>query len=164
MTTKKTEDKNVLDSLLPIITNAVLDWKAAHTEEQITKRVQQLLNQNSQEIVLKLLGFDNKYGGKWEVDHCNGRDGNSAAGDYLRKVQQKAIQDWFDSFDLQDVLSDKDKAAFTSLLKKEIKAAIKNKMYRIAQQKAEEILSAFISDETFSKNVDAYVKSIKLIG
>ena len=84
---------NPLNDLLPVILSAIDKWKENNKEEDITAKVHKLLDNNSKEITLKLLGFDNKWG-SWELDHCNGRSGESVAGDYLRKVQNQAIDDW----------------------------------------------------------------------
>lgn len=64
--------------------------------EQIKKDTLKLLNKNAEEIVLKLLGFDKDDWGrnKFKLDHCNGRSGESAAGDYIRKHQQAVINEW----------------------------------------------------------------------
>lgn len=68
--------------------------------EGIKDEVTRVLNANVQEITAKLLGFDNRWFYKWELDHCNGRAGNSAAGDYLRKHANDAITEWLSSVQL----------------------------------------------------------------
>lgn len=91
-----TQPLNPVDGLLAAIACAVEEWKGKNTAEAIKKTVTDLLNKESEQITLRLLGFNDRYG-KWEVDHCNGRGGNSAAGDYLRTFQKTAIQEWFQS-------------------------------------------------------------------
>lgn len=41
--------------------------------ETIVDNIVTQLRKNQQEVTWKILGLDNKWGGKWEVDHCNGR-------------------------------------------------------------------------------------------
>jgi hypothetical protein len=82
---------NPVDSLLTSIACAVEEWKAKNTKEVIKTTVTELLDKESKQLTLKLLGFEDRWG-KWEVDHCNGRGGESAAGDYLRIAQKTAIQ------------------------------------------------------------------------
>lgn len=65
------------------------------TKEQIRRGVLDILNRNVQSIISKLLGFDDHWGGdRWEVDHCNGRSGNSAAGDFIREQAGEAVNEW----------------------------------------------------------------------
>lgn len=46
-------------------------------------------------IVAKLMGFDNSWhDNKWGLDHCNGRSGDSAAGDFLRKQVKQGVEAW----------------------------------------------------------------------
>lgn len=52
----------------------VLDkWQKKHISPQgIQKQVLKFLDDKSNERLYQILGF-NKWGGKWEIDHCNGR-------------------------------------------------------------------------------------------
>tara|TARA_R110000868_G_scaffold75901_5_gene218661 strand:+ start:231 stop:665 length:435 start_codon:yes stop_codon:yes gene_type:complete len=54
-------------------------------KEKLDKRVDM--------IAACLLGFNNNWG-KWELDHCNGRMGESAAGDWLRETAGDAVRAW----------------------------------------------------------------------
>lgn len=74
---------------------AAQDWIKSN-EPDIERRVRALLNHHVQEIVVKLLGFDHHWGEDWELDHCNGRSGESAAGDWLRKRAGEAVDAWLD--------------------------------------------------------------------
>ncbi len=100
---KTTQPINPLDELLPVIAQAVADWQAIHTPDAIKKRVTKLLDESREEIVFKLLGFDKSWEGKWKLDHCNARSGESAAGDYLRNVQADAIKEWLSTIPLPTI-------------------------------------------------------------
>lgn len=87
--------KNPVDSIFPFVFAAMNNWLQTNTEEKIKKEVEATLNKNKEEIILKLLGFDKRWGkDDFELDHCNGRAGNSAAGDFIRNVQAEAIKQW----------------------------------------------------------------------
>lgn len=62
-------------------------------EDKIEKQISSMLDRRLEEVVAKLLGFNNSWG-RWEVDNCNGRDGNSAAGDWLREKAANAVKEW----------------------------------------------------------------------
>ena len=48
-----------LDAILPLIAEAVSEWQADHSPEVIKAKIKKLLDTNSKEVVLKLLGFNN---------------------------------------------------------------------------------------------------------
>lgn len=64
-------------------------------EGQLEREIRRRLDKRLDEIIGKLLGFDSRWGG-WEVDHCNGRSGESAAGNWLRRRAGEAVQKWLD--------------------------------------------------------------------
>lgn len=150
-----------IDEVLPFITRAVADWKLKNNEELITKRVTEQLDKSSAEITMKLLGFNESWG-KWDLDHCNGRGGESAAGDYLRKVQQAAIQKWLETVQLPEIPS-KLKAATVAEYKSEYQNALRQALYRLAMKQAEEDAQFLIGKLVASDRLDNYFKAVKLI-
>lgn len=71
---------------------AALQWMK-EAEGDIESKVRGMLDRRLQEIVGKLMGFDNRWG-PWEVDNCNGRAGESAAGEWLRSQAGEAVKTW----------------------------------------------------------------------
>jgi hypothetical protein len=71
---------------------AAIDW-LKEKEGDIGHTIRMRLDSRMDSIVAKLLGFDDHWG-KWEVDHCNGRNGESAAGDWLRQQVGETIKSW----------------------------------------------------------------------
>ena len=152
---------NPLDEALPIILEAVMEWKQEHTPEKLKAKVKRLLDQNAQTVTLKLLGF-NDHWGEWALDHCNGRSGNSAAGDYLRKVQQEAIQEWMESISIPAITPD-----LKQKFKKEFQAEFNSQMnlaiWNAAQSHAEQRAADLITSITTSEHLDKYLQNMKLI-
>jgi hypothetical protein len=62
----------------------------AHAESVVEQIIEDL-NKQKRLVTLKLLGLDDKWG-KWEVDHCNGRE--SPITKYLAQGAQKTIAQW----------------------------------------------------------------------
>jgi|WetSurSiteA1Bulk_404760.scaffolds.fasta_scaffold11078_8 hypothetical protein len=64
-------------------------------ERQINlkEHVYKVLDAQLQTIILKVLGL-NDHWGKWEVDHCNGRSGNSTIGDYIKETAKDHVASW----------------------------------------------------------------------
>lgn len=88
--------ENPLDSRIPVIAQAVEEWKQQNTEKALADKTKRLLDTHSEQVVLKLLGFnkDRWHDSTWDLDHCNGRAGNSPAGDYLKQAQAETIKEW----------------------------------------------------------------------
>lgn len=67
----------------------------AFTPDSLATEISTMLTRERREIVLKLLGFDDRWG-KLEVDHCNGRDNDSIIGRYLRNQAESAVTAWME--------------------------------------------------------------------
>jgi hypothetical protein len=72
--------------------DAAMAW-LKENEKDLDVIVRKMLDRRLEMIVCKLLGFDSRWGG-WTVDHCNGRGGESAAGDWLKEKAADAVRDW----------------------------------------------------------------------
>lgn len=163
MTTKQHKSmKEHMEKMLSVIGATVASWKAENSEEKLARKVQIQLDERQEEIVFKLLGFNESWG-KWEVDNCNGRSGNSAAGDYLRKAQQDAIEKWLEAVTLPPMPPSAVKALKAEYLRS-LEYRVKESLQRIAHQKADEIATTMIeqciSDEGAAQN---YFKLLALL-
>ena len=109
MTTKATNKaipdpitmQDALQSLVPIINGAIHEWLQKQNPEAIRKKVFDTLEAAKDEVAPKLMGFNKgSFGRGWEIDHCNGRAGESSIGDYMKKHQAKGIQQFIDQLEL----------------------------------------------------------------
>ena len=161
-TNKKPELENPLDALIPSIAVAVEEWKLANTEEMIKSNVTNRLNKASDEITMRLLGFNNGWDGKWVLDHCNGRSGESAAGDFIRKAQSEAIKGWLSSIcmpKLSPVLKAKLEKEMQYEYNEYITRMVRNKIRDIADVHLTELVNSVVSTE----KLNAYLQASKLI-
>lgn len=152
---------NPVDGVLEVIALAVEEWKLQNTPEHIKEQVTDLLNQNREQVTLNLLGLEKGWG-KWTVDHCNGRNGNSAAGDYLRKVQQEAIEEWFTSM-CMPVLSSKTKASIQKSMQEDYEHMFKQQLRRKISEMAERDATALVEKLSVSNQAENYLKVVKLL-
>lgn len=123
----ETEYKSPLDEILPTLYQAAEEWKSKNPPEKIKKDVTTFLNKNREEIVLKLLGFDLRYGSKFALDHCNGRSGNSTAGDFLTSAVATGIDDWLRTVCMPE-LSEKDRISIQKSMQDEYTARFKRSL------------------------------------
>ena len=155
------EALNPINDLLSIVLKSIDKWKEKNSEEALTQRVHNLLDDNAETIVLKLLGFDNRWN-KWELDHCNGRSGESAAGDYLKQVQQEAIQDWLKKVKLPEL-----NKTLSSVMKKELEADYKRYLsqylYEYAREEADKAAKEIIQSLFSQSKVDGMFRLQQLI-
>ena len=158
---KTTIPESAVDSLLPVISQAVADWKAKNTPEDLKARVTKRLNANTDEIIFKLLGFNNGWN-KWELDHCNGRSGESAAGDYLRKVQSEAIREWLESVEIPPMpvsLKKKYQTEFNS----RYNAHVMQLIQRAAEDQANRDVNALLTEFTNFNQLSHHLQMMKLL-
>ena len=155
------EELNPINDLLDTVLKAINEWKSKNTEEVLTQRVHDLLDKNAKEVVLKLLGFNESWG-KWEVDHCNGRAGESAVGDYLKMVKQSAINSWLAKAELPKM----DKTISTAMrkeLKHDYDRFLKQYLYEYARDQAIETAQEIIKSVFSTTKADAVLKVAKLL-
>jgi len=96
--------QKALESLVPIINESVNEWLQNQKPEQIRKEIFDTLDQAKNTIAPKLLGFSKgSWNNRWEIDHCNGRAGESVLGDYLKKHQAEGIKAFLDQLNFAEV-------------------------------------------------------------
>jgi len=153
-----------LDEVLQIMATAVAEWKIENTEAKIKEKVKKLLDQNSEEITMKLLGFNkSSWSDKWELDHCNGRAGESSAGDYLRRVQSAAIKEWMEDLPLPK-LSPTLKGQLAKQMQSDFNERVRYQASSFIRSKAEIQTNVALEELLQCKELDNYIKSMKLIG
>lgn len=124
--------KELIETAKSKADKAAQDWLKEQMP-RIEGTVRSMLDRRVQEVVGKLLGFRAQYGDAWEVDHCNGRSGESAAGDWLRKQAGEAVRQWLtaQAGNLPD-LSDKTVAS----LRAQYRRTLEEEVLRLVQEKA----------------------------
>lgn len=136
--------KNMIDAANATAEKVVEDW---FKRQSVEEYVEKMLEKRVQEIVCKLLGFEPRHGA-WEVDHCNGRHGESAAGDWLREKAGKKINEWLEA--QAGSLPELPKSAITSLrsdFREMYEHRLRVEFERMAQSKAKEDAMRYFSEE-----------------
>lgn len=158
----KPEDlTNPFQVVLESIVLALNEWHALHTPEEIKRDLFARMDKAQQQILLKLLGFNNSWG-NWELDHCNGRSGDSAAGDYLRKQQAENIKAWLDQVTLPKIpkkVIDSLVAEYQSNFDREITRHLEV----MAKQAATEYLDKVKAQLTETSAADQYNKILEML-
>ena len=152
-----------IKELIPLVENAINGWHTKNQPQHIVEYIHKKLDKSRDEVLLKLMGFNKDYwNGAWALDHCNNRSGNSIAGDYLRSVQQDAINDWLSKVALPK-LSKTDSDRIAASFKAEYLRHLKRAVETYAQKKADEHARQLIDALVPSPAIDQYLQLKDLI-
>ena len=109
-------------------------------QENIESYVRKTLENKRQEVICKLLGFNNSWH-EWELDHCNGRAGESEAGTWLRRRVGAGAAKWLEEQvgqlpDIPTKAIGSLKREYTDMLKR----AVREGLERVAHTEAARII------------------------
>ena len=152
-----------IKELIPLIENAINGWHAKNQPKDIVEYIHKKLDKSRDEVLLKLMGFNkDSWNGAWALDHCNNRSGNSIAGDYLKSVQQDAINDWLSKVALPK-LSKTDSDRIAASFKAEYLRYLKRAVESYAQKKADEHARQLVDALIPTPPIDQYLQLKTLI-
>jgi glutathionyl-hydroquinone reductase len=153
---------NPIDDLLPEIAATVERWKAQNTPVKLQADIFRRLDKERDVILLKLLGFDASYGG-WNLDHCNGRAGESTAGLFLKQVQGEAIKDWL-TRTVMPTLTDERRESIMKGMAQHYESLFREGLKKAIADKAKADIAAVMDEIAKCNNIDKYLKVLGLIG
>lgn len=153
--------QNPIDDLLPFLLQAVEAWKQRNTPQQLMQQVNSKLDKSRDEIILKLLGFNTSYSG-WQLDHCNGRSGDSIAGEYLKRHQNAAIEDWLRRT-VMPALSDDRRESILRSMEQQYEKYFRECLSKAITAQASKDAEAVMAQLTQSHSLDKYLKMLELI-
>jgi hypothetical protein len=120
------------------------------------------LDQNKDKAVMALLGFEARWGQSWTVDHCNGRSGESAAGDHLKQICSKTIKEWFAKFPMPEMTASL-KKQLESTYQKEFREYALREIRNFAKAAADEAVQDIHKELSELLNVQASLDMKKLL-
>ena len=155
--------QEALQSLVPIINGAIHEWLEKQNPKDIRKKVFDTLEAAKDEVAPKLMGFNKgSFGRGWEIDHCNGRSGESTIGDYMRKHQQEGIQQFIDQLNLVSLHPFSKKEIED--MRKEYRQRVINKTREAVRARAEIDADRMVNQISVDDLVTAIQKTQQLIG
>lgn len=153
---------NPIDDLLPEVAASVEKWRGNNTPQQLERQIFSRLDKERDQIVLKLLGFAPEYGG-YQLDHCNGRSGNSAAGEFLVKAQSEAIKNWLSTTVMPTLTEDRRETILKSM-SQHYESLFREGLKKAIAEKATADIKAVMDAVAKSNNIDKYLRVLGLIG
>ena len=152
---------NPVDDLLPVIAEAVEQWRTANDPATINSKVKRELDKSSKEIMIKLLGFSGDYRG-YSLDHCNGRSGNSPAGDFVIQAQAEAVRGWLRTVAMPE-LTEAEKKTMEASCHAHYAEQFKRSLNEQVRTKAKSDATELINQISQSNNLGKYQELLKLI-
>jgi hypothetical protein len=116
----------------------------AHAES-VTEQIINDLNVQKRQVTLRLLGLEDKWG-KWEVDHCNGRE--SPITKYLADGAEKTIKQW---------VNDAIKEVLTTELKDKVMQDAKKAIHKEVQELVRRELNGYELNRKAAPIIDAWL-------
>lgn len=157
---------NLVEISAENIQDAYMKWLAQNTPETIQKNCLNILNKSQDDILRTLLGFEKDGWGRqeWKVDHCNGRAGESAVGDYLRRHQQATIDQWLAQVDMPKMTPSMKKSMEKEALdmfQRAFRRTLEVKVTKYAEDQASTFFNSII--ESQKTQVNAQMKALELL-
>lgn len=136
-------DKKFENELYEIVGNyeATIIDTLNENKKDLKERIEKQLNDAEKKIVMHLLGFRTKdYAKDFEIDHCNGRSGNSPIGQELFNDIKETVMPWVK--EIRKVQpTKKELNNFKKDYKNHLLREIKQSIWSKANADAEEIVS-----------------------
>ncbi len=152
---------NPVDAVIVEISSAMHAWSKEQVEI-IGPKVRERLDRHREEVLMKLMGFTTDWNGKWEVDHCNGRNGNSNISDFLKESQEAVVKDWLSQIQLPE-MTPKFKKNIELSLKRAYEDEVSRSVYSMAKNKAQKDLEEILSDVLPKPDISNFLKAQALI-
>lgn len=157
---------NLVEISAENIQAAYMKWLAQNTPETIQENCLNILNKSKDDILRALLGFEKDSWGRqeWKVDHCNGRSGESAAGDYLRRHQQAVIDQWLAQVNMPKMTPSMKKSMekeALDLFVRTFRRTLEEKVTKYAEDQASTFFNSIV--ESQKNQVNAQMKALELL-
>lgn len=138
------DPKEITENLYKIAVDTIDTWVRKHCidSDDLKNTINKKLDNSVNEILRKILGFRPGYD-YWEIDHCNGRSGESAAGDYLKSKAGGLVNEWLDKYagNLTNFEMD---SQTVEVLRTEIKSIYEQKVREELRQRAKDAAKRFV--------------------
>ena len=159
-----TQLPNLAQMTASTIQEAYTEWMANNTPEKIKAQCTRTLDRSAEEILRKVLGFKKVWDNSWELDHCNGRSGNSVVGEYLKANQNAAVKAWLSQIPMP-TLTKSMESSFARYAKEVFDRGVKQELTRLAEEYASEQAAKFFERiiQNQKAEFDQQLKLLELI-
>lgn len=141
MATTKQPIESPVNAVITGISTAMHAWSAEQVKT-IQAKVHRRLDKHADEVLMKLMGFNRDYsGGSWNIDHCNGRAGNSNISVFLKESQATAVKEWLSQIKLPEM-----SPKFKKNIEKEMQSSYESEVRTIVYSKTRAKANADIEE------------------
>ncbi len=154
--------KTPTDKIIANVHIAMNEW----SEEQLLTldaAVKTRLDKHRDEILMKLMGFEaDSWNGRWKIDSCNGRAGDSNISDFLKEKQGEKVREWLSQIELPK-MSDKFKRDITKDLLNTYERELNSLVYGVAKKRAEADMAELLKTILPETLLEKHMKTMALI-
>lgn len=130
------------DAIRGLVETYTAEWITEHSPEKIREFVWAKLDSCLEATMTSGMGFSRSFG-RWEVDHCNGRE--SAVSQYMRSQAADAVQGWLNKQTKKLKLPTKQlQGALAREFDEQFKRALRDKVQQQATKAADDIFDQVI--------------------
>jgi hypothetical protein len=123
-------------------------------EQTVEADIRQQLDRAVKSIVTSAIGFENRWGDKWEVNNCNGVNQWTALGRAIVERADTAARAWFDELTEAPKLTAKEMADMKRAFREEYMRVLRYQAMKVAQERAAADAHKIVNS-IVSKDVDA---------
>lgn len=126
---------------LTTIIEEQIDKQIAKELSTLGAKVENFINARFLEAIAKALGFNNRWDGRWEVDHCNGR--NSFFTDHISREAKEHATRMANMFLVSDMglfLEDEEIEAMKQACKKDFREYVKRDLDREMRTRVDHVV------------------------
>ena len=134
-----------MDKVAQLIQKSRDEWAEEYLKD-VPKYVDKLLSDQFDDIIKKFLGMEKRWGG-WEVDHCNGRAGNSIIGEEIKAQVHEHLKGVITAAVKNVKLSPAQVNAVQAEYRERLVYALRDAAMRKAEEDAEVIFGQLVSGE-----------------
>lgn len=160
-TPKVIPEVNPVDQIIAEMATAMHQWQQDRLKD-IKQQVYLRLDAHRDEVLRKLMGFNRSHDGRWEIDHCNGRGGESAISDWLKTSQKAAIDEWLKATELPQMTA-KFKADTEKSLRSSYEGEIRTLSYSMGRAKAQKDMKDLMDKVFTTTLVDRHLQMQDLL-
>lgn len=149
--TKLVNPEKEMQQIKAAIVKARDDWfntKAKTIKAEVTKN----LEAYQCKIIHGLLGFSTDGYTRFEIDHCNGRSGDSEAGDRFRQACKAAIDNWFAELTILPKLTNEEKTTLLADYRSLVLAGLRDKLRCRAEADTNTMLNSVLDEALVLSN------------
>lgn len=156
---KPSKVEEVMIDRAQIIIAAIAEWQEANPPEKLRQEIFDELKKNQKVLVMKMLGFKQDWGNKWEMD-TNNKD--SLVFQYMKEQAIAGAKEWISQLSMPTV-SETFKKEYEKEARRNLENVLRSELYEMIKVAAQEIVAEVKHQLINTIAVDDYKKMMAVL-